>query len=230
VSSVDRDDPAYDGQREYTPLFLRIYDPLILGFFAPVVWRCPTPRLVEGYRRHVGRRHLDVGPGTGYFLDRAGMPDGSAVTLLDPNPHVLDHASRRLRRLHVTTVETDVLKPLPVSGSFDSAALNGVLHCLPGPLARKAAAVANVSAVLAPNGVLFGASILGRSGRHTWLARRMLEVNNRRGTFDNLDDTEEGLRELLEASFERVEIERVGSMAIFSATNARTKPSTGRTP
>jgi SAM-dependent methyltransferase len=218
---MDRDDPAYEGQREYTPFFLRIYDPLILGFFTPVVWRCPTSRLVEGYRRNVGRRHLDVGPGTGYFLDRARLRDHSLVTLLDPNVHVLEHASRRLRRLDVTTVEADVCKPLPIDGPFDSAALNGVLHCLPGPLPRKAAAIADVAAVLAPTGVLFGASILGTSGRHTRLARSLLKGNNRRGTFDNLGDTEDGLREILEASFERVELETVGSMAIFTATNPR---------
>ena len=227
---MERDDPAYEGQREYTPLFLRIYDPLILGFFTPVVWRCPTARLVEGYRRHLGHRHLDVGPGTGYFLDRAGMSDGSPVTLLDPNVHVLDHASRRLQRLDITTVEADVTKPLPVDGPFDSAALNGVLHCLPGPLPRKAAAVANVAAVLAPNGVLFGASILGSPGPHTRLSRSLLNANNRRGTFDNLGDTQEGLSEILEASFERVELETVGSMAIFAATDPRTKPSAGTTP
>jgi SAM-dependent methyltransferase len=227
---MDRDDAAYAGQREYTPLFLRVYDPVILGFLAPVVWRCPSSRLLEGYRRHLGGRHLggrhlDVGPGTGYFLEHAGLPDGTAVTLLDPNVHVLDHASRRLQHLDVTTVEADVLKPLPVDGPFDSAALNGVLHCLPGPLPRKAAAVANVAAVLHPDGVLFGASILGRSGRHTSVARRMLEVNNRRGTFDNLDDSEDGLREILAESFGRVEMETVGSMAIFAATNPRAAPS-----
>lgn len=224
-SSMERDDPAYAGQREYSPFFLRIYDPLILGLFTPVVWRCPTARLVDGYRRHLGHRHLDVGPGTGYFLDRAGIPDGRPVTLLDPNLHVLDHASRRLQHLDITTIEADVCKALPVGGSFDSAALHGVLHCLPGPLPRKAAAVANVAAVLAPTGVLFGASILGRSGRHTRLARGLLEANNRRGTFDNLGDTEAGLREILEASFERVELETIGSMAIFAATNPRPNPS-----
>jgi SAM-dependent methyltransferase len=229
-SSMERDDPAYAGQREYTPLFLRIYDPLILGFFTPVLWRCPTARLVEGYRRHVGHRHLDVGPGTGYFLERAGLPDGSAITLLDPNLNVLDLASRRLRRLDITTVEADVLKPLPVDGPFDSAALNGVLHCLPGPLPRKASAIANVAAVLEPAGVLFGASILGLSGRHTWLGRRILGGNNRRGTFDNLGDTEEGLGEILRASFESVELATVGSMAIFAATNPRTTSSNVATP
>jgi SAM-dependent methyltransferase len=218
---MERDDPAYKGQREYTAFFLRIYDPLILGVFTPVLWRCPTIRLVENYRRHVGHRHLDVGPGTGYFLERARMPDGSPITLLDPNEHVLEHASRRLRRLNVTTVEADVCKPLPMDGPFDSAALNCVLHCLPGPLTSKAAAVANVAAVLAPTGVLFGATVLGLSARHTWSSRSVLKTNNRRGTFDNLGDTEEGLRQILEASFEEVELETVGSMAIFAATTPR---------
>ena len=68
----------------------------------------------------------------------------------------------------------------------------------------------------------FGSSILGTSGRHTWLGRRILGANNRRGTFDNLGDTEEGLGEILGARFERVELETVGTMAIFAAANPRT--------
>jgi SAM-dependent methyltransferase len=177
--------------------------------------------LVEEYRRRLGHRHLDVGPGTGYFLVRADIPDRRPVTLLDPNLNVLEYASRRLQRLDVTSIEADVCKPLPVHGPFDSAALNGVLHCLPGPLPRKAAAIANVAAVLAPTGVLFGATILGDSAHNTRLSRSILKANNRRGTFDNLGDTQEGLREILQASFERVELETIGSMAVFAATNPR---------
>jgi SAM-dependent methyltransferase len=224
-SSMDRDDPAYRGQSDYTWPLLRLYDPLVLGFAARFVWRCPTTRLVEGYRQHIRDRHLDVGPGTGYFIERSGLPDGSPVTILDPNQNVLRHVSRRLGQLDVTAVEADVLKPLPVSGAFDSAALHLVIHCLPGPLARKAGAVANVAAVLAPTGVLFGASVLGSSGRHTWAARRMLGAFNRQGGFDNLADSEEGLGDILGASFEHVELETVGSIAIFAATNPRTASS-----
>jgi SAM-dependent methyltransferase len=203
---------------------------VVLGIFTRFVWRCPTTVLEERYRRHIRPRHLDVGPGTGYFLERSDLPEGSPVTLLDPNPNVLDHASRRLQRLDITAVEADVCKPLPIPGPFDSAALNGVIHCLPGPLTLKAGAIANVAAVLAPAGVLFGASILGRSGPHTRLARILLDSNNRRGVFDNLGDTQEGLGEILEASFERVELETVGSMAIFAATNPHTKSPVVTTP
>src|SRR5262249_11745919 len=121
----------------------------------------------------------------------------------------------------VTAVEADVLKPLPLEGPFESAALNGVIHGLPGPLFRKADAVANVAAVLAPSGTLFGASILGSSGRQTRLSRSVLKANNRRGRFDHLADTEEGLAEILGASFAQVELESVGSMALFAASNPR---------
>jgi SAM-dependent methyltransferase len=176
---------------------------------------------VEPYRRFARPGHLDVGPGTGYFLERAGLPENSPVTLLDANPIVLAYASRRLRRLASSTVEADVCKPLPVEGPFDSAAMNGVIHCLPGPLSRKAEAIANVAAALAPRGVFFGSSILGSSGRHTRAARRVLARNNQRGIFDNLGDSEEGLREILGLSFERVDLETVGSMAIFTATGTR---------
>ena len=91
-----------------------------------------------------------------------------------------------------------------------------------------------MAAVLAPTGVLFGASVLGTTGRHTWAARRMLATFNRQGGFDNLADTEEGLTAILEASFERVELETVGSIAIFAATDPRTdssdRPGTRREP
>jgi SAM-dependent methyltransferase len=218
---MDRDDPAYPGQRDYGPLLLRLYDPIVIGFVANAVWRFPDEPLPELYRANIRDNHLDIGPGTGYLIDHSGLPDGSRVTLVDPNPTVLAHASKRLRRLDVTAVEADVLKPLPLDGPFESAALSLVLHCLPGPMTRKATAVANVARVLAPGATLFGATVLGRSASHTWLGQRVLTVFNRRGAFDNLGDSEEGLRDILEASFERVEIETIRSIAVFSASNPR---------
>ena len=221
--AVERDDPAYKGQADYTRALLNAYDPIVIGFVSWFVWHCPSEPFLDGYRRNIRDGHLDVGPGTGYCIEKSGLPDGSRVTLLDPNPNVLRHASRKLRRYDVRAVEADVLKPLPVEGPFESAAMNMVIHCLPGPLTRKALAVQNVAAVLSPTGTLFGATILGRSGNHSWLARRVLTAFNRRGAFDNLDDSEEGLREILSASFEQVELRTVGSAAIFSARGPRAR-------
>ena len=214
---MDRDDPAYKGQAGYTPFLLAIYDPFVLGFMARVVWRCPTPPVIERYRKHLGHRHLDVGPGTGYFIEKAAPPAGTEITLLDPNPNVLARCSRRLAAMHPTTVEADVMKPLPVDGPFDSAALNFVLHCLRGPQSHKAVAIRNVAAVLEPDGVLFGGTVLGTAERHTPQARAILRAFNRNGDFDNLGDTAEGLRQILEQSFQTVEVEVIGSAALFTA-------------
>lgn len=218
---MDPEDPAYRGQAGYTPWLLTIYDPFVLGFMARAVWRSPIPPVVDRYRHHVGYRHLDVGPGTGYFLEEAGLPPETKVTLLDPNPNVLAHASRRLARMNPTTVEADVLKPLPVGGSVDSAALNFVIHCLPGPMERKAAAIRNIAGLLEPDGVLFGGTVLGSSARHTPQARAVLWAFNRQGGFDNLDDSEEGLHEILRASFRQVDLEVAGSVAHFVARTPR---------
>ena len=140
------------------------------------------------------------------------------MTLLDPNPNVLAHVSHRLAPRNLATVEADVLKPLPVNGPFDSAALSYVLHCLPGPQSQKAAAIRNVAAVLAPDAVLFGGTVLGSSEQHTLPAQAVLWTFNRQGAFDNLGDTKDGLREILEESFQTVEIDVVGSLAFFTAT------------
>jgi SAM-dependent methyltransferase len=213
-----RDDPDYKGQAGYTPLLLAIYDPFVIGFMAPVVWRCPIPPMVDRYRRHIGRRHLDIGPGTGYFIAHAARPGEVDLTLLDPNANVLARCARRLAPMHPTTIRADVMKPLPVERSFNSAALSFVLHCLRGPQAHKGAAIQNVADVLEPDGVLFGGTVLGAGERHSLPARGVLWAFNRKGDFDNLGDTVEGLRRIFSASFQQVEIDVVGSAALFTAT------------
>ncbi|MFL5685461.1 MAG: class I SAM-dependent methyltransferase [Chloroflexota bacterium] len=218
---MDRDDPAYRGQADYTPLLLDLYDPIVIGVVAGLVWRVPGEPLLANYRENIRDGHLDVGPGTGYLIERSRLPDGSDVTIVDPNPNVLRHAARKLARFDVTPIEADVLKPLPIDRTFESAGMSMVIHCLPGPMSRKALAIRNIADVLSPTGTLFGATILGRSADHSWLGRRVLAAFNKRGAFDNLDDSEAGLREMLEACFEQVDIQIVRSAAIFQAKRPR---------
>jgi SAM-dependent methyltransferase len=221
---MERSDPAYKGQAGYNPVMLAIYDPWVLGFMARAVWHTPIPMAVDLYRKHLGHRHLDVGPGTGYFLEKCDPPAGTEITLLDPNPHVLHHASRRLAAMEPRTVEADVMKPLPVRGPFDSAALSFVLHCLRGPMSNKAIAIRNVADVLISDGVLFGGTVLGTDEPHTRSARFVLRAGNKQGGFDNLGDTVDGLRGILEESFQDVEVGTVGSAALFAASRPRRVP------
>jgi SAM-dependent methyltransferase len=208
------------GQRVYTTRVLHAYDLYVLGFSNRFVWRCPSSVMLERYDRHVGGRHLDLGVGTGWYLDRAAGPDARpAITLLDPNANALSTAARRIARYEPRTVRANALEPLPLEGaSFDSVSANYLLHCLPGQIETKAAAVAvHVRPHLEPGGVFFGATILGRGVAHTSLGRRLMRLYNAKGIFTNAEDDERGLRRGLGASFDSVQIDVVGAVALFVA-------------
>jgi len=208
------------GQRVYTPLVLRAYDLVVLGFSNRFAWRCRSATMLELYDRHVGRRHLDIGVGTGWYLDRCTWPvEQPEITLLDLNENSLAHAATRLQRYAPQTVRANVLDPLPLGDArFESVAANYLLHCLPGGTESKAATLAeNVRANLEPGGVLFGATILGRGVPHSRIGRRLMRMYNRKGIFSNADDDERGLERGLASRLKDVEIEVVGAVALFAA-------------
>jgi Methyltransferase domain len=209
------------GQRIYTPLVLRAYDLVVLGFSNRFVWRCPSGTMLERYDRHVGRRHLDLGIGTGWYLDRCTWPVAlPEITLLDLNESSLSVAASRLARYAPRTVRANVLDPLPLGHArFESVGANYLLHCLPGQIESKARSVAgNVRPYLEPGGVLFGSTILGRGVPHTRLGRVLMRLYNAKGIFSNLDDDVRGLEGGLASRLKDVEIEVVGAVAVFAAT------------
>ena len=220
-------DPAYRGQAIYTRRALRIYDTLVVRFSNSAVWHCPARRIAGHYRRHLTASHLDIGPGTGYYLDRVRFPaDGApSLTLLDPNPEVLRYAARRLRRYHPLLHAADALKPIAIEpASFQSVGLSYVLHCLPGDIDAKAVVLDHVIPLLAPGGVVFGATILNGGVRHTRLARRLIGLYNHKGIFSNLHDDLDGLERALASRFEHHALEVSGSVALFAGWT-RSRPS-----
>lgn len=219
-------DEAQDSARGaaiYTPSFLRVYDPIVHGFNLPVLWRCPVRCVQRLYDDLASANHLDVGVGTGYFLDRCRFRrHPERIALLDLNANSLTHTARRIARYRPEVLQGDVLRPLdPRPTPFDSVGLADLLHCLPGPMARKAAAFDTLAAVMSPGAVLFGCTLLGRGVRGSWPARLVVRLMNRRGVFSNLEDDASSLEEELERRFEDVRIEVVGLMALFAARAGR---------
>lgn len=211
------------GAAVYSPLTLKLYDAWVLGISNRFAWQCPTREVLQPFfDRNVGARHLDVGVGTGYYLANAGLPDTTQVTLLDLNPSSLEAAKQRFGRADTQLLQHDVFVPLGTEqhGRYDSISLFYLLHCLPGTMADKAAVFANLKPCLKPDGVLFGATILGDAAGHNGFGRKLVEVYNKKGIFGNRSDTVEGLRSALALHFTDVHIEVVGKVALFSGRRA----------
>ncbi|MGF1628728.1 MAG: class I SAM-dependent methyltransferase [Kiloniellaceae bacterium] len=212
-------DETWAGQAVYSARTLKLYDAVVLGFSNRFLWRCPTAELLALYDANVSGNHLDAGVATGYFLDRCCFPTAAPrLGLLDLNPLCLETAASRVARYRPETIQADVLAPIEAAVEpFDSLGITYLLHCLPGPMPRKAAAFANLKPLLKDGARVFGATILGRGVRHTAWGRRLMDFYNSRGIFGNVEDDLDGLRAALAAQFRDVELHQHGTVALFTA-------------
>src|SRR5262252_9793277 len=161
------DGDARKGAAAYTPATLALYDLAVLQFSNTFVWQCSTHLLRDFYNQHISNKHLDIGVGTGYFLDQCRFPSTAPkIALFDLNPNSLAKSAKRLRRYHPSCHLGNVLQPIDIGMSgFDSISLNYLLHCLPGNLTSKSIVFEHVRPLLREGGVVFGSTILGEGVR-----------------------------------------------------------------
>jgi hypothetical protein len=206
------------GQAVYTKGVLSSYDIVVLGFSNRFLWKCPTGRLLQHYNQHVTANHLDVGVGTGYFLDHCRLPSPAPrIGMLDLNPHALDFASRRIARFRPEKYLLNVLEPISIDvAKYDSVGVNYLLHCLPGSIEAKAVALDHLKAVMNPDAALFGSTLLQGGVPRSWGAQRLMDIYNKKGIFSNRNDTLDGLERALRERFRHVTVETVGCAALFA--------------
>lgn len=213
------DEHTRKGAAAYTPLALSLYDLAVLRFSNSFVWKCTSRMLLDLYNEHISDRHLDIGVGTGYFLDKCRFPSSAPkIALFDLNPHSLAKSARRLCRYNPSCYTGNALQRIDIGMSgFDSIALNYLLHCLPGNLASKSIVFEHVKPLLREGGVVFGSTILGEGVRHNPLAKQLIEIYNARGIFSNVSDSQSDLEAALKAHFDEHAIQIAGCVALFSA-------------
>lgn len=207
----------WSGQSFYTRLFLYVYDWLALGLHCRLIWNCSSDNMLELYNQNITANHLDVGIGTGYFLDRCKFPTANPrLALMDLNPDCLERAGRRVARYNPVKYRINVLEPIKIEAlKFDSIGMMNLLHCLPGDMSSKCVVFENLKSLLNDGGVVFGSTILYRGVKRSPLANFTLKLSNRMGFMTNLDDDAEGLRRVLSKYFPQSQLKVIGCVALF---------------
>jgi hypothetical protein len=212
-------DDAAAGAAIYSRPFLAVYDLYVLGFSNRFIWQCPSRLILDFYNQHVSGKHLDVGVGTGYFLDKCTFPvPNPTIALVDLNENSLHVTAKRLRRYNPSIHVANVLEPFQMEpAGFGSVAINYLLHCLPGNLLRKGIVFKNLKAQLDHRGgVIFGTTILGKGVRRTFPAKVLMQAYNAKGIFANLDDHAADLEDILKANFRDYFLRVIGCVAFFA--------------
>ncbi len=213
------DPSVFAGSAIYSHALLAIYDWYVLGLSNLYAWRCATRHLLALYDECASLRHLDIGIGTGFYLDRCKFPGSSPrITLGDLNPNCIRKVTRRISRYMPASVLMNVFDPKTYpKGRFGSIGINYLLHCLPGPFSRKLEILSSLKPLLAEGGVIFGSTILGTEVKHNFFGRLLMRVYNRKGIFSNYEDNAAELEKALRTVFGNCEIELRGCVALFKA-------------
>lgn len=207
-------------QSLYTKPLLSVYDWLLLELHCRFIWACPPKYMLDLYNKHISSNHLDVGVGTGYFLDRCRFPTANPrLALMDLNSNCLEVTGRRLARYNPEIYRRNVLEPIHIDNtlSFDSIGVMNLLHCLPGNIESKGLVFENLKALLKPGGVVFGSTILYGSVPRNLLATCTLILANRLGFMTNMEDHPDDLKASLAQHFSENSVDIIGCMALFWA-------------
>lgn len=149
------------GQPACTPKMLKFYDFLILRVIVPYIWRCRIDNVIKMYNENITSNHLEIGVGSGYFLENSKFPsDNPRLALMDLNPNSLKFTATRMSRYKPEVYRANILEPIETDmEKFDSVGINAVIHCLPGTMSTKLVVFDHIKALLNPSGVVFGSTI-----------------------------------------------------------------------
>jgi len=212
---------AAAGASVYSNLLLSVYDVEVLMFELPFIFKCPLREVKKFFNKNITGMHLDVGVGTGYFLDKCNFPvENPNVHLMDLNPNTLKKTSNRIKRYEPISHQCNVLEPIQADlPMFDSISAINFLHCLPGSMLSKEVAIKNLKPFLRDGGVFFGATVLGQGVDLGILYRVANSMYNKKSIFSNLQDNASDLEVILSNNFEKSTVRVIGSVAFFSCKN-----------
>ena len=192
---------------------LFFYDYLVNDLNCSFVWKCSQRNILHNYR-NISDNHIEIGPGTGYFLKNKTF---DTLQLLDINNDILTNASLNLKGncSQIKSFQHDIFtSSLPQLSKCNSIGLTYVLHCLPGKIENNLDNL--IRHIPYKNYNLYGASVIRDPVEKNSLAEMELFWLNKIGVFNNSNDTYSSLEKYFKKNNFQYDLKLEGYVAIFN--------------
>jgi hypothetical protein len=193
---------------------LKFYDYLVNDINCTYAWRCHKSNIFENYKNNIKTNHLEIGPGTGYFLKN--NYNINKLYLMDINEDTLNFSKNNLSlNYQVETINHNIFEDKLEIKDLDSVGLNYVLHCVPGKLEDN---INNLINNLESNNKInfFGATVVSDKDLQNRLSSIELFFLNKYNIFNNEMDYSKNLIDYLK--FNKISFSKkiVGNVVLFS--------------
>tara|TARA_B100000161_G_C33521009_1_gene401099 strand:+ start:47 stop:673 length:627 start_codon:yes stop_codon:yes gene_type:complete len=193
---------------------LKFYDYLVNDINCNYAWRCHKSNIFENYKNNIKKNHLEIGPGTGYFLKNNYQIN--KLYIMDINDDTLSFTKKNLDSVYnIESINHNIFSDKLKIKDLNSVGLNYVLHCVPGRLEDN---VDNLINNLESNNKInfFGATVVSDKNLQNTLSSVELFFLNKYNIFNNELDTSENLINYLKYNQIKFHKKIVGNVLIFS--------------
>lgn len=194
---------------------LKLYDFAVNDINCNYVWRCNKKNIIDNYKKNIGKIHLEIGPGTGYFL-KNNYPN-EKLYLMDINNETLDFSKKNLEGSYnnIYKLKHNIFTDKIKIDQLDSVGINYVLHCVPGKLENKVDKL--ISNLITSNQTkYFGATVVNNNYLQTPLSKFELYFLNQKKIFSNFEDDYRNLIKYFEYNNINYQYKICGNVLIFS--------------
>ena len=201
--------------KNFVSRFINVYDYLVNDINCKYAWRCPQKNIFNKYNKYLGRNHLEIGPGSGYFLKNKNINN---LTLIDINQDILNYSYNNLisNNYEIKIKNHNIFnQELKLNSEFDSVGLNYVLHCIPGRIENNIDSIIN-NLKNKNDYILFGSSVLNDVNLQTRLSKLELIYLNKNKVFHNTNDYSYNLINYFNINNFNYNYKIIGNVILFS--------------
>ena len=194
-------------------LIFNNYDYFVNNINCKYVWKCDQRYIKKLYANNITNKHLEIGPGTGYFIKKYQFNN---LHLVDINQDILNNSEKNLYnncqniKIHNQNIFENNNK---INEDITSIGMSYVLHCVPNNLDIS---LDNLVDNIKTNNqiTIFGSTVI--PNKKDIVAMTEIYTLNTFGIFNNINHNKEQLEYIIDKY--NGNIKHVGNVLLFNFT------------